>query len=106
MLIRLLPVLELPISLVNQVVAGSDVIVPVVLDALLSVLPVKIVLSQQFLKELVVYGHLLLAREQAHVSIPVFDLERPCVISDFVNTESSIWVCIQYSSNQIFTLTR
>lgn len=105
-LVALLSILDLLISLVNKVIASSDVVVPVVLNAFLSVLSVKVELLDNLLIELFLDRHFLLAGEESHVSVSIFYLQRPCVVSDFVHTESVLWICVQNSSDEVFALAR
>ena len=90
----LLAVLDLAVSLVDEVVAGSDVIVPVVFDALHRVLVVELVLLQQPPEQLLLHRHLLLAREQTHVTVPVLHLQGPRVGPDVVYCVSHLGIGI------------
>ena len=83
--VAFLAVFNLLVSFINQVIAGRDVVVPVVLYALLGVFPVKVELVQQFIKQLVLYRHLFFTWKETHISIPIFDLERPSVAPNVVH---------------------
>ena len=74
-LVTLLSVLNLLVSLVNQVIACGDVVVSIVLDTLLSILSVKIELFNDFIVQLLLERHLLLPREVPHVSVSIFYLK-------------------------------
>ena len=63
LLVRVLPILDLSVPLVNQVIASSNMVVSVVLDTFLSVLFVEIVLGKKFVEELLVNWHLFFAWE-------------------------------------------
>lgn len=92
--IALLSILDLSVPLVYEMVAGSDVVMPVVLDALDGVLLVEIEVLEQTVEEFVFDWHLFLSWEEAHVSISIFYLQRPCVASDVVYCVSCVWVCV------------
>lgn len=85
LLVGLLPVLELPVPLVDEVITSCDVIMPVVLDALLGVLPIEVELSDNLFEQLILNWHLLFAREHSLVSEFVLHLKRPSVVSDVVH---------------------
>lgn len=100
-----LTVLQLLVSLVNQVVTGGDVVVTVVFDAFLSVLRFKFKLCQNVVVKLLFYGHFLFSWKQTHVSVSVLHLESPSVASDVVNGVPGVWIGVQNVAYQIFALT-
>ena len=106
LVIALLSILDLSVPLVYQMVAGRDMVVSIVFNALLSILSVEIVFNEQFFKEFILHRHLFLAGEEAHISISIFYLQRPGMIPDVCHREPRLWVRIQNSSYQIFTLAR
>lgn len=92
--IALLPILDLSISLVNEMVACSNMVVSIVFNTLNCILFVEIEIFKQSVEELVFDWHLLLSREEAHVSVSVFYLQGPCVTSDVVHCVSCVWVSV------------
>ena len=76
----------------------------VIFDAFLCILSIEVVLIKQFIEKLVLNWHLLLTWEKSHISISVFHLQRPSVISNVVDGKSSLWISIKDSSNEVFAL--
>jgi hypothetical protein len=99
LLIVFLPILDLLVSLIDQVIASSNMVVSVIFDAFLSILFVKIELIEDSAEKLVFERHFLLSGELTNISISIFHLQRPSVISDIINTKSLLWIDIKYSPN-------
>ena len=106
LLVALLPILELLVPPVNEVVARCDMVVPVVLDALLGVLPVKGELINDLVEQLLFNRHLLFAWKQTHVTISVFDEQRPRMVSDVIDSIPLLGICVQDPSYDVFALAR
>ena len=104
LLVGLLSIPQLLVSPVDEVVAGRDVVVAVVFNALLSILAVEVELVDDLVEQLVLNRHLLLAREQALVPVPVLDLERPGVVSDVVHVVPLLWIGVEYPANHVLAL--
>ena len=81
-------------------------VMPIVFNTLRRILPVEIELFKQLVKELVLYGHLLFSREQAHISVSIFDLKRPSVASDIIHCIPLVWIGVQDLSYKVFALAR
>ena len=94
LLIALVSILNLSISFINQMIARRDMVMTVILDAFLSILSVKIILHEELFEELVLNWHFLLAREESHVTVAIFHLKGPSVVSDVGDAETSIGVCV------------
>lgn len=87
-------------------IASCDVIMAIVLDALLCILSVKVIFDKSFLKKFLFDWHFLFPREQTHVSISIFDLERPSMISNIRYSKASLRVSIKDSSDHVLALAR
>jgi hypothetical protein len=75
LLVTLLAVLYLLVTLVDQVVACCDVVVPVIFDTLLSILLVEVEFVKDPIEQLVLNRHLLFTWKEAYIPISIFDLE-------------------------------
>lgn len=106
LLVALLPIFQLLVPAVDQMVAGGDVVVSVVLDALLSVLPVERELVDDLVEQLLFDRHLLLAREEAHVAVAVLDEQGPRMVSNVADSVPLLWICVQNSSDDVLALAR
>ena len=85
LLVRLLSVLELPVSLVDKMVASGDMVMPIILDAFSGVLLVEVELNHDLIEQLILNWHLLFAREYTLVSEFVLHLKGPCMVSNVVD---------------------
>lgn len=56
-----LAVFDFSVALIDEVVAGSDVVVAVILDAFLGILGVELILFKNAVEQLLINGHLLLS---------------------------------------------
>lgn len=81
-LVAFLAILYLSVALVDEVIAGSDMVVSVVFDALLAVLAVEVELLQNVVEELLLHWHFLFAWKQTRISESVLHLQRPCVVAN------------------------
>ena len=104
LLVAFLAVFQLLVASINQVVAGGDVVVSIVLDALLGVFTVKVKLLDNFAEQLIFHGHLLFAREQSLITVPVFHLQGPSVVSDVTNAIALLRVRVKDSPDQVLAL--
>ena len=104
LLVAFLSIPQLLVSSVDQVVTSSDVVVPVVLDALLSVLAIKVEFVDDLVEQFILDRHLFLAWEQAHIPISILDLQRPGVVPDVLHAIPLLWIGIQDPPDQVFAL--
>lgn len=103
-LVALLPILDLLVSFVNKMIASGNVIVSVIFDTFLRILSIKVVFIKQLVEELILNWHFLLTGEKSHISISIFYLQRPCVISNVIYGKSCFRVSIEDSSDEVFAL--
>lgn len=101
-----MPIFDLSDSLVDQMVARSNVIMSIVLNALLGILSVEVVLSEDFLEKLILDWHFFFSRKESHVPVSILDLESPSMVSNVAHGKSGIRVGVKNSSNHVFALTR
>lgn len=80
-------------------------IVPVILDAFLGILFVKIEFSNDLFEEFILNWHLFFARKHSLVSKLILYLKRPSVVPDVIYRESCLWVSVKNSSYHVLTLT-
>ena len=104
LLVAFLTVLELLVASINQVIAGGNMVVSVVLDTLLAIFTVKVEFFNDFVEQLLLHRHLLFAREQSLITVPIFHLKRPGVVSDVANTIALLRVRVENTPNQVLAL--
>ena len=78
----------------------------IIFDTFLGVFSIKVKFFKYFFIKLIFDRHFLFSWEIAHISISIFNLKRPGMISNVVNCESSFWISVQYSSDQVLALAR
>ena len=76
----------------------------IIFNALLSILSIKVIFNESFFEKFIFNWHFLFAREKTHVSISVFDLKSPGMVSNICNSKSSFRICVKDSSHHIFAL--
>ena len=106
LLVALLPVFQLLVPPVNQMVASCDMIMPIVFNTFLSIFLVKVEFVNNLVEQFLFDWHLLFAGEKAHVSVSVFHEQGPSVVSNVVHSKPLFGICVQDSSNYVFALAR
>jgi hypothetical protein len=105
-LVALLSIFELSVSLVDQVIACSDVVMAIVLDALLSVLTIKVVFDESLLEKFILYWHFFLSRKKTHITVFILDLKSPSVVPDVSDRKSGFGISIEDPPDHVFALSR
>jgi hypothetical protein len=105
-LVALLSILELSVSLVDQMVACRDVVMAIIFDAFCCILTIKVVFDESLLEKFVLNRHFFFSGEKSHVAVSILDLKGPGVVSDVSDGESGFWICIEDSPDHVFALSR
>ena len=75
-------------------IAGSYVIVTIILNTFLSIFPIKIKFFKDLFIQFIIDRHFLFSWEIAHISISVFNLQWPGVVSNVIHSKSTLWIGI------------
>ena len=81
-------------------------VMPIVLNAFLSIFAIKIELFNNLIKQFIFDRHLFFAWEKTHISISVFYEKGPSMISNIINTKPLLGIRVQDSSYYVFALAR
>jgi hypothetical protein len=77
--IAFLTVFDFSVAFVDEVITGSDVVMTVIFNALLSIFGFELVLLEEAVEKLFIHWHLFFAWEETHISVSVLHLEGPGV---------------------------